>query len=41
VDEGYKPKFILVAELLVAWCFNGVEKFASSVFLFLVCFVAL
>jgi hypothetical protein len=31
----------MVVELLVARCFNNVEKFASDVFLFLVCFVAL
>jgi hypothetical protein len=30
-----------VAKLLAAWCFNGIEKFVSNVFMFLVCFVAL
>jgi hypothetical protein len=39
MDEDYKPN--LVVELLVAHSFNGVERFVSNVFLFLVCFVAL
>jgi hypothetical protein len=30
-----------VVELMAAQCFNDVEKFASDVFLFLVCFVIL
>jgi hypothetical protein len=30
-----------VAKLLTAWCFNGIENFASNVFLFLVCFIIL
>jgi hypothetical protein len=30
-----------VVELLAAWCFNGIGKFAFNVFLILVCFVVL
>ncbi len=41
VDEGYKPWFSLVVELLAAQWFNDVKKFACDVFLFLVYFVAL